>query len=121
MLKQILTQMFISLLVAVKHKGFSEELEWRLVYIDGVASSPILEPMSRSVRGAPERLFAIKMESRPDIGLTNIEPQNIVERLIIGPTQRSLGIRFAFEDLFKKKGIPVSKIVASDIPIRTVG
>ncbi|WP_439604988.1 DUF2971 domain-containing protein [Shinella sp.] len=110
-----LFHMFISLLVASKHRGFMEEREWRIIYIDELFQSPIIERVVRSPNRTPQRVYQIIMEDRPDLGIEGITPLALIDRIIVGPSPASLAVRYALEDA----GFPHDRIVTSDIPIRT--
>ena len=108
--------------VSTKHEGFAEELEWRVVH------SPKLEPSNRlicsveTIRGIPQRVYKIPLQDAPAENLVGIEIPQLVERIIIGPTQFAYATADAIHLLLEKAGVADAgrKIVISDIPLRTL-
>lgn len=106
--------------LCTKHPGFHEEKEWRIIY------SPDLEPSNRiaedihSVRGVPQKIYKIPLEDVPDEGLVGVRIPDLIERIIIGPTQYPQAMFQAFEKLLKDAGVenPGERIFVSDIPLR---
>lgn len=106
--------------LCTKHPGFREEREWRVVY------SPKLERSDRLVRdiqvigGTPQPIYKIPLQNVPEEGFVGAEIPELVDRIIIGPTQYPAAAREAFEDLLSEAGVddPASRIFVSDIPLR---
>jgi hypothetical protein len=107
--------------VSTKHPGFAEEREWRVIH------SPKLEPSARLVcnveivRGIPQKVYKIPLRNVPEEGFTGAEIPELLERIIIGPTEFPLATADALHLLLEKAGVPDagSRIVISDIPLRT--
>lgn len=106
--------------LCTKHPGFQEEKEWRVVY------SPTLENSDRLVReiqvigGTPQPIYKIPLQNVPEEGLVGIEIPELIDRIIIGPTQYPAAVREAFEHLLSEAGVdgPANRIFVSDIPLR---
>jgi hypothetical protein len=106
--------------VSTKHPGFAEELEWRVVH------SPKLEPSARLasdievIRGTPQRVYKIPLRNVPEEGFVGAEIPELIDRIIIGPTQFPYAIADAFHQLLEKAGVKDagSRIIVSDIPLR---
>ena len=106
--------------LCTKHPGFREEREWRVVY------SPKLEKSDRLVRdiqvigGTPQPIYKIPLQNVPEEGFVGAEIPELVDRIIIGPTQYPVAACEAFEDLLSEAGVddPASRIFVSDIPLR---
>lgn len=106
--------------VAVKHDGFREEREWRVVH------SPRYEPSRRlaysveTIKGTPQRVYKIPLQNIPDEGLVGVEIPELIDRVIIGPTNYAHATGDALAVLLEAAGVKDAerKIVISDIPLR---
>lgn len=106
--------------VSIKHIGFEEEREWRVVYLPGLYQSKRLEEDHVVIGGVPQPIFKIPLVNYPEEDFTGAEPSELINRLIIGPTQFPLAVRSTFLALLYKLGVPdpPSKVVCSGIPLR---
>jgi hypothetical protein len=112
--------MFRFAVLCTKHPGFHEELEWRVIH------SPTYEPSERvtktieTIRGVPQHVIKIPLKNYPDEGFVGGELHELLDRIIIGPTQHPHAIADAFCDLLHQAKIPdpEKKICISDIPLR---
>lgn len=113
--------MFIFIAVCVKHPGFAEEQEWRLIYLPHLYRSPIVESDVETINGVPQHVFKIPLRNRPDHRLFGIELRDILQSIIVGPTQFPFPVAEAFIDLLVQKGVanPNAKVYAASIPLRT--
>jgi hypothetical protein len=107
--------------LCTKHPGFAEEREWRIIYSPEKMRSRFIKEEIETVAGVPQVVQKLPLKNVPDEGLVGIEPHELVDRIIIGPTQFPHEIAEAFLSVLETKGIPdaASKIVVSDIPLRT--
>lgn len=113
--------------LSTKHLGFSEEREWRVVFMRDLEEA--LDPnFHKNIRlskdivvidGTPQTIYKIPLENVPEQGLEGIEVHEILDQIIIGPTEYPEASRDAVIDLLKEK-IPniTSKVIVSDIPVR---
>lgn len=107
--------------VSTKHHGFGEELEWRVVH------SPQIEPSTRlicsieTVRGTPQRVYKIPLRNVPEENFVGVEVPELIDHLIIGPTQFPYAIADALHRLLEQAGVSDAgnKIKVSNIPLRT--
>ena len=106
--------------ISVKHPGFIEEKEWRMYYAPKMHPSERIKKEVVSINGIPQEICKIPLKDVPDEGLTGIELDSFIERIIIGPTTHSYEIWSAFVEALKEKGItePEKRVVTSDIPFR---
>ena len=113
--------MFRFAMLCTKHPGFHEEREWRIVYNPTFDSSEHIVKSMEVVNGVPQMVYKIPMKSIPDEGLVGADPKELLDRVIIGPTQDSLVLYEAFVTALADLGIedPISKVVVSGIPLRT--
>jgi hypothetical protein len=105
--------------VAMKHPGFREEREWRIVYCPPLEQSPYLKKEIQVVKGVPQPIYKIPLKNIPEVSLVAAIP-DLLERLIIGPTEYRNALREAFSQLLADVGVqsPETRIYTSDIPLR---
>lgn len=106
--------------LCTKHPGFQEEREWRVVYSPTLEKSDHLIKEIQVIRGTPQPIYKIPLQNIPEEGLVGVEIPELLDRIIIGPTQYPSAAREAFEDLLSEAGVPdpASRIFVSDIPLR---
>ena len=103
-----------------KHPGFHEEKEWRVIH------SPTQEPSERVlchtevIGGVPQPVYKIPLRNFPDEGLEGVEVPELLDRIIIGPTEYPWAVYQAFKQVLTAAGVPDAgkKIIVSDIPLR---
>jgi hypothetical protein len=106
--------------LATKHPGFVEEREWRIYY------SPTIEPSIRIkkeleiVNGIPQPVCKIPLEDDQENGLVGFTPDQLIDRIIIGPMQHPWVAAEAFVELLTTSGVADAqhKVWISDIPLR---
>lgn len=120
-LKDILFNVFRTLILCTKHPGFKEEKEWRVFYspfIEG--QSDWIEPSVEVIGGIPQHIMKLNLFDKPEDDLIGIAPNTLLNRLIIGPCQYPLQVRTAMADAMQKAGVDdiQKKIWMSLIPLR---
>jgi hypothetical protein len=113
--------LFVTAVVTLKHEGFHEEREWRVMYSPKRAPSPHLESSIEVVAGVPQLIYKIPFRNDPDAGISGLEPNEILDRVIIGPTQFPWAMYEAFVAALEGAGIKdaSSRVFVSQIPVRT--
>jgi len=111
---------FLTLSLSVKHPGFEEENEWRIIYT-GMEESKYLRKEIKSINGIPQNVYKIPLENIPQENVSGIDIPALLDRIIIGPCDNALDIIEAFDALLTKAGIPdvSQRIRYSNIPLRT--
>lgn len=110
--------MLLSAVTCLKHCGFDEEKEWRVIHGPFPLISEHMENGIECVSGVPQRVFKLPLDA-------NISPElefsRIFEKVIIGPTQYPVAMSGAFSAKLSEAGVSnaESKVVISEIPIRT--
>lgn len=119
-MSQVLFNVLRYLAICSKHPGFKEEREWRVVYSPTVQESKFLKRHSTSLNGIPQTVYKLPLENRPDDGLTGMEVPEIIDRVIVGPTQFSSTICEAIETALTESDVKdaASRVFVSDIPLR---
>lgn len=107
-----------------KHSGFHEEQEWRIVYMSERDKGDKLKGMlgyAITPRGVVEP--KLKFQVKPLEGLfgEHLSLENIVDRIILGPTTSSALAETSVKRMLSHKGKHrlAGKIVASSIPFRS--
>jgi hypothetical protein len=116
-----LTFLFISYVVSLKHVGFSEEAEWRLIYLPTILSSKYVPLEIESPGGIPQLVAKIQLANAPDDDVTEISIGEILARIIIGPSTFPVVLDGALRSALVSAGVDSNRIpiVASMIPLRT--
>jgi len=119
-LLQRVVLMLIFSAVSLKHVGFKEEREWRVVHLPGLYASERLIDDHVVVNGVPQPVFKIPLANIPEENFTGVEPHELIDRIIIGPTQYPIAVRSTFVSLLHKLGVPNpgDRVVCSGIPLR---
>lgn len=106
--------------VCLKHPGFEEEREWRVIHMPAIEQPSLLRKRAAMVRGHDETIFEIPLKDAPGQGLVGIEIKDLMDHIVIGPSNRTEIIRDGLIEALSKKGVenPASRIVASEIPLR---
>ncbi len=106
--------------LCTKHPGFQEEKEWRVIYTPTMEKSSHLAKEIEVIGGTPQPVYKIPLRNVPEEDLIGVEIPELLERIIIGPTEYPSAMREAFETLLADAGVddPVNRIRVSDIPLR---
>lgn len=115
--KKIFLSLFAISVPSIKHSGFSEEKEWRILYtlMDGDSAAdntPIgLKKATKIINGIPQIVYILSYPK---------PIEQILSKVIIGPTEFPDVIYDAFYDLLKENGIynPDDYIIKTSIPLR---
>lgn len=113
-------QMFRARLHCTKHPGFHEELEWRVVHNPSFDETSMIESATEVIGGVPQIVHKIPLQSVPERGLTGLDLSDLLDRVIIGPTNFAFEIRAALVTELDKAGVPnpAEKVIVSAIPLR---
>ena len=118
---QMVTHMLIVGVVCLKHEGFHEEREWRVIYAPKRLPSDLMEYSSEVIGGIPQPVCNIPLESTRSPLLGDLDLFRLFDRLIIGPTQYPWAMYESFVAALTEAGIADagSRVFISGIPIRT--
>ena len=116
-----LRTMLTSAMVCVKHEGFHEEREWRVIHSPARHSEEHVRSSIEVVGGVPQRIYKIPLQSNEQAGLTGLNPNELVDRIIIGPTQYPFAMYDAFVSTLVDAGVADAdrRVFISQIPVRT--
>jgi hypothetical protein len=114
--------MLVAGVVCLKHEGFHEEREWRVIYGPKRNPSPIMEAEAetRTIAGVPQLIYKLPLDSAVEPQVAPLDVARIFDRLIIGPSPYSLAMHQAFATALMKAGVADAgaRVVFSGIPIR---
>lgn len=112
--------MLLTGVVCLKHKGFHEEREWRVIYAPKRSPSPLIEPETQIIGGIPQIVYKLPLDATVSPVVAELDISRLFDRLIMGPSPYPWVIGQAFIEALSKSGIPdpQNKVFASDIPIR---
>ena len=115
-----LFMMLTSTVVCLKHEGFHEEREWRAIYAPKRQPSEALESSIEVVFGVPQRVYKIPFKNDPAAGRTGLDPDELIDRIIIGPTQFPWAMYDAFVAALEGVGVKDAhnRVFVSQIPVR---
>jgi hypothetical protein len=115
--KSVLDDMVLS----TKHPGFKEEQEWRIIYRRN-ANTDIPAPPHKIevVGGIAQVVHYLPLVDVPEKGVTKANIQEILDRVIVGPTANPILVREAFVAVLAEAGLsnPEHRVVTCNIPLR---
>ena len=115
-----LNHYFETSIISIKHPGFHEEREWRVFQNEAIdhALDSSLKCEVMVVRGLPQLVMKIQLQDSEDSAPLN--PNNLIQKIIIGPSEDGATLKEALEVVLEKANIDNSKvqILVSDIPLR---
>lgn len=121
--QELVANIFLMLIASVtclKHRGFHEEREWRVVYAPMRSPSPFIVPIMREVAGVPQPIYLLPLDKSVSPILKEIDFPNMFDRLIIGPSPYPRPMYLAFVDALTRAGVHDAGqyVIKSNIPIR---
>lgn len=119
--KDTIFQMLRYAAVCTKHPAFEEEREWRVIASPTLESSPLLQECVEIVGGVPQKVLKIKLEDHSDQNLIAMNPDALIERVLIGPCEHADVIWKALCQVLSNAGVrnPQLRIFHTGIPLRT--
>ncbi|WP_332117235.1 DUF2971 domain-containing protein [Azorhizobium caulinodans] len=118
----ILSMAFHFAALSTKHPGFKEEQEWRVLYCPDTYPSSILSECEHiaCISGVPQKIYKVPLRDDPDRDYIGVNPEDIIDCIIVGPTAFSKTVRDALVAVLKRKGLRHAEemVVVSDIPLR---
>ena len=112
--------MLIAAMTCLKHQGFHEEREWRVIHSPKRQPSPLLQAAIREISGVPQPIYLLPLDVTVSPGLADIDLAHMLDRLIIGPSPYPWPMYEAFTTALSRAGVEnaTSKVFVSDIPVR---
>jgi hypothetical protein len=112
--------MLMAGVVCLKHEGFREEREWRVIYNPKRSSSPLMESSTEIIGGVPQTIYKIPLDVTVSETLGELDLFRMFDRLIIGPTSYPWAMYEAFVRALTMAGVADAgnRVFTSTIPIR---
>ncbi|MEY1555202.1 DUF2971 domain-containing protein [Yoonia sp. R2331] len=109
-----------TLSISIKHPGFSEEREWRILYAPWLISDDEIESRVVDIGGIPQKVFDLDLSPNRNTDRPWRQIPNLLKKVIIGPTEHPWVLYEAFVIELENLGISDagSKVIVSEIPIR---
>lgn len=116
----VIWNMFRFGVISTKHPAFSEEREWRAIYTPVIDKSTKVISAVECVNGVPQFVQKIPLQNIPEEGMFGLAIPELLNRVIIGPTEYPDAIAQAFVRILGDAGIPepATKVHVSNIPLR---
>jgi hypothetical protein len=113
--------MFVALVTCVKHEGFHEEREWRIIYAPNRHPSALIDSSIETVRGVPQVVYQLPLDAARSDALADLDLYRMLDHLIIGPSFYPLVMYDAFVKALSAAGVTdaPNRVVVSGIPIRS--
>ena len=113
--------MLVMAAVSFKHEGFKEEREWRVIYLPDLHRSNLMSRSLETIDGVPQSIYKIPLEDNPNEDVIGISIPELIESVIVGPSEYALPLHEAFTIALKEAGIENagSRVIISGIPLRT--
>lgn len=108
-------------IISTKHPGFEEEKEWRIFHTPAYdGTSELLQKSREIVNGTPQTVYKIPLDNDGIKESYNITIPELLECIIVGPTEHPNQIRDTFVELLKERNVPdaENKVIISGIPLR---
>ncbi|RCW85448.1 DUF2971 domain-containing protein [Phyllobacterium bourgognense] len=120
-LKGWLFTLLRSIAMCSKHPGFHEEKEWRIMHTRKLDEQGTLILDVECPNGIAQPVFKIPLKDHEQSGMTGISIPELLDRVIIGPTQFPLAVYDALVIELGKAGVadPEKIVTYSAIPLRT--
>lgn len=109
-----------SSILTIKHPGFKEEKEWRLIYSPTIYPSGNVEDNVETINGLPQKIYKLALKDHPEINFNGATIPDLLDKIIIGPNSNPWPISEAF--IHELENINVKnarqKVITSSIPLR---
>ena len=108
--------------LCTKHPAFVEEAEWRVMYAPNIERSSVVTQEVRTIRGVPQlvQMLPLSRSASDDEVAPGSSIPELIDRIIIGPTEDAGAVFQALEALLSAAGVanPAGKLVVSGVPLR---
>lgn len=106
--------------LSIKHVGFEEEREWRVIHRPfDYASAHVVQKVT-SIGGTPQLIYQLPLVDRLGMGTPSLTLDRLVHRVIVGPSLHPDTTWRALVEALRARGVrnPETRVVVSDIPLR---
>jgi Protein of unknown function (DUF2971) len=119
-IEKLLLEYLSMMTFSMKNKIFGEEKEWRIVYRPWWKPSDFLKLSIETVRGVPQPIFKFPLEESQQFAISDISPEKLIEKILVGPSNDSYLIERALKDCLRRNDFLdfENRVFASNIPLR---
>jgi hypothetical protein len=112
--------MLLAGVTCLKHEGFQEEREWRVIHSPKRQPSPLMRSVVREVSGVPQPIYLLPLDVGMSPAIADIDFVQMFDRLIIGPSPYPWPMYEAFTAALSNAGVTnaAERVFVSGIPIR---
>lgn len=114
---------------STKHPSFREEREWRVIYCptllkrDGLLTEDQMIKIPTEImtlKGVPQRVYAIPFKNHPNEGFVGATVAELIDRILIGPSQDAHAISQAFIAELNLCGVldAADRVTITGVPLR---
>ena len=109
--------------LSIKHMGFKEEREWRVIYRPFEYSSAHIVEKLTSISGTPQLIYQLPLVNGPGMNMPGLTLDRLLHRVIVGPSLHPETTWRALVEALRRTGVrtPEPRVVMSDIPLRQTG
>lgn len=117
----VVFNMLLAGVTCLKHEGFREEREWRVIYSPGLRSSSLIESSVEVIQGVPQMVYKLPLDKSVSPDLAAIDLATMFDKIIIGPSSYPVVMMDAFKFELAKVGVTDvnNRVMFSGIPIRS--
>ena len=110
-------------ILSVKHMGFEEEREWRVIHRPFDYASAHVVGKIASIGGTPQLIYQMPLVDREGMNMPHLTLDRLLHRVIVGPSLHPETTWRALVEALRTKGVntPEDRVVISDIPLRQTG
>jgi len=121
-LVRTLTMLFVFRAISLKHPGFVEESEWRIVLLPEWGFGDAVGRRVVSLGGIPQVVHTVPLRDDPEQGLFKADIPSLLAKVIIGPSEFPYVVWDAYVARLTEMGVENAseKVVISGIPLRAV-
>jgi hypothetical protein len=106
----------------LKHRGFIEEREWRVIYQPGMNPSPLITEDVKIISGVQQVIYNLPLDRTVVGEIVDIDLPAMFHTLIIGPASQPWVMYEAFTRALKSAGVADAdgRVLTSGIPLRSI-
>jgi len=98
--------MLVMAATCLKHPGFADEDEWRLIYMPSTWKLDLVREEQVEIRlGHPEKVCKIYLNDFKEAGISGTDPNSLIERVIVGPGEFQGEIKGYIVDALKAASV----------------
>jgi Protein of unknown function (DUF2971) len=119
-----ITNMVFLMLVAgvtcLKHEGFHEEREWRVIYSPKRSPSALITSSTETIGGVPQLVYKLPLDMGVSDAIADLDFSRMFDRLILGPSPYPWVMYEAYVDALRGAGVDdaAERVFTCGIPIR---